>query len=41
MMSLSVFVVGVLLGYLLRLTGSLWPCVTVHVLNNISVSLLV
>jgi membrane protease YdiL (CAAX protease family) len=41
MMSLSVFVVGILLGYLLKLTGSLWPSVLVHVLNNASVSLLV
>ena len=41
MMSLSVFAVGLLLGNVLKLTGSLWPCVLVHILNNAAVSLLV
>jgi membrane protease YdiL (CAAX protease family) len=40
-MSLSVFALGLLLGYLLRETGSVWPCVTVHLANNALASLLV
>lgn len=32
--SLSVFILSVFLGCVLRLTNSLWPCVAVHVCNN-------
>ena len=40
MMSLSVFALGLLLGYLVKITGSLWPAVAVHVLNNVLVAVL-
>jgi uncharacterized protein len=33
-LSLSVFLLGLVLGYVLRATDSLWPCVAVHFLNN-------
>ena len=32
--SLSIFVLAVFLGHVLRWTNSLWPCVAVHVFNN-------
>jgi membrane protease YdiL (CAAX protease family) len=38
MMSLSVFALGLLLGYLVKITGSLWPAVAVHVCNNVLVT---
>lgn len=33
--SLSIFVLALLLGYLLKWTNSLWPCVAVHAANNL------
>ncbi|HEU4388609.1 MAG TPA: type II CAAX endopeptidase family protein, partial [Blastocatellia bacterium] len=32
--SLGIFVLALLLGYLVRLTGSLWPSIATHILNN-------
>ena len=32
--SLSIFILSLFLGYVLRWTNSLWPCVAVHVFNN-------
>lgn len=32
--SLSIFVLSVFLGYVLKWTNSLWPCVAVHLFNN-------
>lgn len=32
--SLSIFILAVFLGYVLKWTNSLWPCVAVHVFNN-------
>jgi membrane protease YdiL (CAAX protease family) len=34
----GVFALGFLLGYLVKITGSLWPSVAVHILNNVLVS---
>ncbi len=39
-MSASVLVIGLLLGWLLRRTNSLWPPVVVHIINNFLVSFL-
>lgn len=33
--SLSIFILALFLGYLLRLTNSLWPCIAAHVGNNL------
>jgi uncharacterized protein len=33
--SLSVFILALFLGYLLRLTNSLWPSIAAHVVNNL------
>lgn len=38
--SASIFVLGVFLGLVLRWTDSLWPCVVVHVVNNVLASYL-
>jgi len=32
--SVSIFIIGLLLGWLLRRTHSIWPPVTVHIINN-------
>lgn len=32
--SVSIFILGLFLGLVLRWTNSLWPCVLVHVVNN-------
>jgi len=32
--SVSIFGIGLLLGYLVRRTNSLWPSVVTHMLNN-------
>ncbi|HZS04477.1 MAG TPA: type II CAAX endopeptidase family protein [Blastocatellia bacterium] len=40
MMSVSLFIIGYLLGYLVKLTNSLWPSVGAHVANNFLVSFL-
>jgi uncharacterized protein len=32
--SLSVFILAVFLGYVLKWTNSLWPCVAIHIFNN-------
>jgi membrane protease YdiL (CAAX protease family) len=39
-MSLSVLLIGLLLGWLLRRTHSIWPPVAVHILNNFLVGFL-
>jgi membrane protease YdiL (CAAX protease family) len=38
--SISIFVIGLLLGWLLRRTNSIWPPVAVHILNNFLVGFL-
>jgi uncharacterized protein len=32
--SLSIFILSLFIGYVLKWTNSLWPCVAVHVFNN-------
>jgi len=34
-MSLEIFVLSILLGYLLQKTNSLWPCIILHGVNNL------
>ncbi len=41
MLSLRIFIIGILLGYFVRKSNSLWPSILAHILNNfISVALL-
>jgi len=40
MLSVSLFIIGYLLGYLVKLTNSLWPSVGAHIANNFLVGFL-
>lgn len=33
--SLSIFILAVFLGYLMRWTNSPWPCMVAHAINNV------